>query len=63
MYSEDHSSTPNEVSSDSESIPKLQRRTIHPDSLKFMEMAQELLASPAIQQVVEGEKQKQKDGN
>jgi len=38
MSSEDWSST-NEVLSDSEPIPKLQRRTVHPDSLKFMDMA------------------------
>lgn len=44
MYSEDRESAPNsENSVNSEPIPTLQRRTIHPDSLKFMDMAKELL--------------------
>jgi hypothetical protein len=62
MYSEDHLSTPDN-SLDSEPIPKLQRRTVHPDSIKFMEMAKDLLDSPTIQQAVESEQQKQKDSN
>jgi hypothetical protein len=61
MSSEDRSWTPNEVPSDSELIPKLQRRTIHPDSLKFMDMAKDLLDSPGIQQAMEAENQKPKD--
>lgn len=63
MYSEDRPWTPNEVPSDSEQIPKLQRRTIHPDSLKFMDMAKDLLDSPSIQHAMEGEQQKPKEGN
>jgi len=49
---------PNEVLSDSEPIPKLQRRTVHPDSLKFMDMAD--LDNPDIRQAIEGEQQNQK---
>jgi hypothetical protein len=61
MYSEeDRPSTNNEVPSNSEPIPTLQRRTIHPDSLKFMDMAKELLDSPAVQQAMEGEQQEPK---
>lgn len=62
MHSEDHPSTPDK-SVDSDSIPKLERRTVHPDSLQFMNMAKDLLDSPTIQQAVESEKQKHKDGN
>ena len=40
----------------------LQRRTIHPDSLKFMDMAKELLDNPQIRQAIEGDQQKPKDG-
>jgi hypothetical protein len=64
MYSEeDRPQTPNNPPSDAEQIPILQRRTIHPDSLKFMDMAKELLDNPAIQQAVESEQQKPKDDN
>jgi hypothetical protein len=63
MYSEDRQSNPNEVPSDSEPIPKLQRRTVHPDSLKFMDMARDLLDSPDIRQAIEGEQQKPKDAD
>ena len=62
MYSE-RPSTPDENPSDSEPIPMLQRRTVHPDSLKFMNMAKEILDNPAVQQAVESEQQKAKDGN
>jgi len=51
---------PNEVLSDSEPIPKLQRRTVHPDSLKFMDMAKDLPDNPDIRQAIEGEQQNQK---
>ena len=61
MHSEDRPSNNDEVLSDSEPIPQLQRRTIHPDSLKFMDMAKDLLDSPAIQQALEGEQQKPQD--
>lgn len=60
MYSEDRPANPEESQSDSEQIPMLQRTTIHPDSLKFMDMAKDLLDSPAIQQAMEGEQQKPK---
>lgn len=63
MYSEDYPSTPNDNPSDSEPTPTLQRRTVHPDSLKFMDMAKELLDNPQIRQVIEGEQQKPKDGS
>lgn len=63
MSSEDWSSTPNEVPSDSEPIPKLQRRTVHPDSLKFMDMAKDLLDNPDIRQAIEGEQQKPTNTN
>ncbi len=63
MYSEeDRPAIPNNNPSDAEEIPMLQRRTVHPDSLKFMDMAKELLDSPVIQQAMEGE-QKPKDGS
>lgn len=44
--------------SESEQIPKLQRRTIHPDSLKFMDMAKDLLDNPVIQQAMDGKHSK-----
>lgn len=47
---------------ESESVPRLQR-TIHPDTAKFMDMAKELLDSPAVQQAVENENQKQQASN
>lgn len=62
MYSE-RPSTPDENPSDSESIPMLQRRTIHPDSLKFMDMAKDILDNPEIRQAIEGEQQKPKNDN
>ena len=62
MYSEDRPATSNNNPSGAEEIPILQRRTVHPDSLKFMDMAKELLDSPVIQQAMEGE-QKPKDGS
>ncbi len=63
MYSEENRpQTHNEAPSDAEQIPMLQRRTIHPDSLKFMDMAKELLDNPVIQQAMEGE-QKPKEGS
>ena len=61
MYSQDRPLTPDQVPSDSEPIPKLQRTTIHPDSLKFMDMAKDLLDSPNIRQAMEGDQQKPKD--
>lgn len=63
MYSEDRLSAPNDNPSDSEPIPTLQRTTVHPDSLKFMDMAKALLDNPEIKQAIEGEQQKPKDGN
>ena len=63
MYSEDRPSTPNENQSESEPIPMLQRQTIHPDSLKFMDMAKDLLDHPEIRQAINDEQQKQKNGN
>jgi hypothetical protein len=63
MYSEDRPSTPNENQSESEPIPMLQRRTIHPDSLKFMDMAKDLLDNPEIRQAINDEQQKPKNGN
>lgn len=62
MYSQERPATPNNNPSDAEEIPMLQRRTVHPDSLKFMDMAKELLDNPVIQQAMEGE-QKPKDGS
>jgi hypothetical protein len=62
MYSQDRPETHNPTPSDAEEIPMLQRRTIHPDSLKFMDMAKELLDSPPIQKAVQSEQQKPKDG-
>jgi len=63
MNSEDRPSAPNADQSDTENIPMLQRRTVHPDSLKFMDMAKDLLDSPEVQQAVEGEQQKQNNAN
>lgn len=63
MYSEDRPFQPESSQPESEPIPRLQRRTIHPDSLKFMDMAKALLDSPVIQQAMEGEQQKPKDAN
>jgi hypothetical protein len=59
MYSEEYRPiTANEAQSDTERIPMLQHRTVHPDSLKFMDMAKELLDSPPIQQAIADEQQK-----
>jgi hypothetical protein len=64
MYSEEYRpQTPNENPADTEQIPTLQRRTIHPDSLKFMDMAKDLLDSPSIKQAIDDEQQKPKPGS
>ncbi|PPS40676.1 hypothetical protein [Chroococcidiopsis sp. TS-821] len=59
MYSDRPSPSP-EDQFDSEAIPTLQRKTIHPDSLKFMDMAKDLLDKPEIKQAITEEQQKQK---
>jgi hypothetical protein len=57
MYSDaDHPA--NNDASDEEQIPILRRQSIHPDSLKFMDMAKELLDSPEIKQAISNEQQK-----
>lgn len=62
MYSEENRpATPNDKSSDAEEIPTLQRRSVHPDSLKFMDMAKELLDSPTVKEAMDGD-QKPQDG-
>lgn len=58
MHSEDCPSLSDQMPSESEQIPKLQRRTIHPDSLKFMDMAKDLLDNPVIQQAMDGKHSK-----
>lgn len=60
MYSEEYRpQTPDENPADTEEqIPTLQRRTIHPDSLKFMDMAKELLDSPTVKKALDNEQQK-----
>ncbi len=63
MYSEDHSSTPAQSQADSEPIPMLQRSTVHPDSLKFMDMAKDLLDKPEVQEAIKGEQEKPQDRN
>lgn len=64
MYSEENRPfTPNDHLGDAEEIPILQRRTIHPDSLKFMDMAKEILDNPTIQKAIADEEQKPKSGN
>ncbi len=60
MYSEDNPATPAQSQEDSEPIPMLQRSTVHPDSLKFMDMAKDLLDKPEIKQAITEEQQKQK---
>lgn len=60
MHSE-HPFIPNENQSDSEPIPTLQRQTVHPDSLKFMDMAKELLDKPEVKQAIKGEQQEPKN--
>jgi len=56
MYS-DADRPANNDSSDAE-IPILRRQSIHPDSLKFMDMAKELLDSPEIKQAISDERRK-----
>lgn len=64
MYSEENRPVnSNENSSDAEQIPMLQRRTVHPDSLKFMDMAKDLLDSPQVKQAMGKDQQKPKEGN
>ena len=64
MYSEeDRPVNSNENSSDAEQIPVLQRRTVHPDSLKFMDMAKDLLDSHQVKQAMDKDQQKPKEGN
>ncbi|HEY9783445.1 MAG TPA: hypothetical protein V6D09_25315 [Leptolyngbyaceae cyanobacterium] len=59
MYSEeDRRQATNQNSADAEEIPMLQRRTIHPDSLKFMDMAKEVLDNPTLKKAIDGEQQK-----
>lgn len=63
MYSEENQrGTSGDNSSNAEEIPMLQRRTVHPDSLKFMDMAKELLDSPTVKQAMDGDNQKPQDG-
>ena len=62
MNSEERNFTPEQSHSQPEPVPQL-KRTVHPDSLKFMNMAKEILDNPAVQQAVESEQQKAKDGN
>ena len=64
MYSEENRPVnSNENSSDAEQIHVLQRRTVHPDSLKFMDMAKDLLDSPQVKQAMGKDQQKPKEGN
>lgn len=58
MYSDDRPSTPEQEGFDSEAIPMLQRKTVHPDSLKFMDMAKDLLDKPEIKQAIADEEDK-----
>ena len=59
MYSEeDRRQATNQNSADAGEIPMLQRRTIHPDSLKFMDMAKEVLDNPTLKKAIDGEQQK-----
>ncbi|MBE9193377.1 hypothetical protein IQ230_24145 [Gloeocapsopsis crepidinum LEGE 06123] len=57
----DRPSTPPEDQFDSEAIPTLQRKSIHPDSLKFMDMAKDLLDKPEIKQAMTDEQQKHEE--
>lgn len=52
MYSEDRPSPSDQEGFESEAIPMLQRKTVHPDSLKFMDMAKDLLDKPEIKQAI-----------
>ena len=56
MYSDADRPTNND--SANEEIPILRRQSIHPDSLKFMDMAKELLDSPEIKQAISDEQEK-----
>jgi hypothetical protein len=58
MYSDADRPANNENSADAEQIPILRRQSIHPDSLKFMDMAKELLDSPEIKQAISNEQEK-----
>lgn len=61
MYSEeDRQEASNQNPPNAEEIPMLQRRTVHPDSLKFMDMAKELLDSPNLKKAMDDEQQKPK---
>lgn len=61
MYSEeDRPEASNQNPADAEEIPMLQRRTVHPDSLKFMDMAKELLDNPNLKKALDNEQQKPK---
>lgn len=61
MYSEeDRPEAKNQNPGDAEEIPMLQRRTVHPDSLKFMDMAKELLDNPNLKKAIDDEQQKPK---
>lgn len=53
--------TPPEEQFDADAIPTLQRKTIHPDSLKFMDMAKDLLEKPEIKQAMTEEQQKDQE--
>jgi hypothetical protein len=56
MYSD--ADRPANNDSSNEEIPILRRQAIHPDSLKFMDMAKELLDSPEIKQAISDEQEK-----
>jgi len=58
MSSENPQNTPENSLFDPDQVPRL-KRTVHPDSLKFIEMAKDLLDNPAIQQAIQNEKQRQ----
>lgn len=58
MNSPDNQSQSPAPQQQTEPVPQL-KRSIHPDSLKFMGMAKELLDSPAVQQAIESEKDKE----
>ncbi len=61
MYSEeDRRQATNQYPADAVEIAMLQRRTIHPDSLKFMDMAKEVLDNPSLKKAIDDEQQKPK---
>lgn len=62
MNSEDNQFQSEVPQPPTEPTPQL-KRSIHPDSLKFMGMAKELLDSPAVQQAIENEKDKEQKDN